>query len=595
MSMSDDPRGFRRGHPGNRDYSASQQGRGGRGDAPRDDHYDSYRQQPEPPAPRGDRQPEKQQPSFSAYRPEAYAGAKERGAPRPERSEWDAPRSAPPPPPPPRSAPPMPAPDPFPRTPQGRDPYNAASDPYAPPAQRGGYDKDWRNDPYDDQAPSQFPSFYPPDEPNSGDVQSVHDRFFAPEPDHAPPPPARFQGSFDDQDFGSDQGYGGGASYPAQRHTGIHGASSGFDDQHDHHDDEWEKFEQAPAPSSVRPFHPPATIPEDDLDADFFADEDDYEHDDYVQEKRGGRKKLMAAVLIGAVVTGGGLAYVYKSNGPGDDSPSVIAADTRPVKEEPEEPGGRDFPNGNKLIYDRLGGAAQEGDGGGARLASGGPSERSAPGVITTGGTLEERIENALKAQRDEEPTGSNRKAGSPDAPRTVRTVTYGPDGTQQAIEPKTQRIAANTSADVSSGIVVTTTPTSSDSGLGSQDSDTDAEAQAPQAAPARQARVAAVAPPAQPAAAPQISESAGGSGNFFVQIAARNDQDAAMQAFASLQQKYAGALGNHSPSVRKVDLGEKGVWYRLLVGPVETKGEADQLCEQLKTAGMKSCFARKD
>jgi cell division septation protein DedD len=300
----------------------------------------------------------------------------------------------------------------------------------------------------------------------------------------------------------------------------------------------------------------------------------------------------MAAVLVGAVVTGGGLAYVYKSNGPGDGSPSVIAADTRPVKEEPQEPGGRDFPNGNKLIYDRLGGAAQEGDGGGARLASGGPSERSAPGVITTGGTLEERIENALKAQRDEEPTGSNRKAGSPDAPRTVRTVTYGPDGTQQAIEPKTQRIAANTSADVSSGIVVTTTPTSSDSGLGSQDSDTEAEAQAPKAAPARPARVAAVAPPA---AVPQVSESAGGSGNFFVQIAARNDQDAAMQAFASLQQKYAGALGNHSPSVRKVDLGEKGVWYRLLVGPVETKAEADQLCEQLKVAGMKSCFARKD
>ena len=67
------------------------------------------------------------------------------------------------------------------------------------------------------------------------------------------------------------------------------------------------------------------------------------------------------------------------------------------------------------------------------------------------------------------------------------------------------------------------------------------------------------------------------------------------MAAFASLQQKYAGVLGNHSPSVRKVDLGEKGVWFRLLVGPIESKGEADQLCEQLKTAGMKGCFARKD
>ena len=67
------------------------------------------------------------------------------------------------------------------------------------------------------------------------------------------------------------------------------------------------------------------------------------------------------------------------------------------------------------------------------------------------------------------------------------------------------------------------------------------------------------------------------------------------MAAFATMQQKYAGVLGNHSPSVRKVDLGDKGVWFRLLVGPMETKADADQLCEQLKTAGMKSCFSRKD
>ena len=81
----------------------------------------------------------------------------------------------------------------------------------------------------------------------------------------------------------------------------------------------------------------------------------------------------------------------------------------------------------------------------------------------------------------------------------------------------------------------------------------------------------------------------------MFVQIAARNDQAAAMAAFADLQQKYASVLGNHSPSVRKVDLGEKGVWYRLMVGPMPSKADADKLCEDLKTAGMKSCFSRKE
>ena len=560
MSMSDDPRGFRRGQPGNRDQAGPQQGRGGRGAAPRDDRYDDFRQ-PEPPT---GRQPEKHQPSFSAYRPEAYAQERPAG-----RAEWDSARSAPPAPPVRNAAPTS---DPFPRAQQDFRGQNSA-DPYAAPSNnQRGYDNDWRADPYNDQAPS----YYPPDEPTGGDAQSVHDRFFAPEPDRAPPPPPRYKAAHEDQDFGADQGKG----HPAQRHNGVHGASTGFDERRE---DEWE---QPPAPASVRPFHAPATIPDDELDADFFADEDDYDAEEYPQEKSGGRKKLMAAVLMGAVVTGGGLAYVYKtSGGAGDGYPSVISADNRPVKEEPAESGGRDFPNGNKLIYDRLGGAAQEAGAAPTRLA-GGAQGKKEQGV--TGGTLEERIENALKAQKEEEPPAQNRgSTASPDAPRTVRTMTFGPDGTQQAAESKTQRVAASNA--LSSGVVVTTQPTSATAA--EEPAETSAAAPAESAPAPRQTKTAAVAP----AQAPQISQAAGGTGNLFVQIAARNDQDAAMVAFASLQQKYAAVLGNHAPSVRKVDLGEKGVWFRLQVGPIESKTEADQLCEQLKTAGLKSCFVRKD
>jgi cell division protein FtsN len=468
--------------------------------------------------------------------------------------------------------------EPVPRAQQDHDPYRGqnSGDPYAAPNGNGrGYDNDWRADPYNDQGPS----YYPPDEPTGGDAQSVHDRFFAPEADRAPPPPPpRYKDSQEDRDF-----------HPAQRHSGVQGASSGFDDRRE---EDWDKFDQPPAPASVRPFHAPATIPDDDLDADFFADEDDYDADEYPPEKKG-RKKLMAAVLVGAVVTGGGLAYVYKtSGGAGDGYPSIVSADPRPVKEDPAEPGGRDFPNGNKLIYDRLGGAAQEAGAAPTRLAGGSPSaKKEQPGVLAAGGTLEERIENALKAQKEEEPPAAQNRGGasaSPDTPRTVRTMTFGPDGRPQAAEPKTQRIPANS-------IVATTQPTSAttsdDPSPAEELAETSAAAPPPQSASApalRPTRTAAVA-------APQISDSAGGSGNFFLQIAARNDQDAALAAFASLQQKYAGVLGNHAPSVRKVDLGEKGVWYRLLVGPIESKGEAEQLCEQLKTAGMKGCFARKD
>jgi hypothetical protein len=588
------------------------------GPAPANDRYDRYSRQPDP-APRPDRgQPQdKPQASFSAYRPEAYAESErqERRAPsRPERPEWsDNPRAAPAP-----SRPSAASADPYPRKPpQSRDPYyqNAPADPYAAPSSQS-YDQDWRRDPYQQtKAGPQYPSYYPQheDPPGSSDLESVHDRFFAPDPEPARTPPQQqrfgsdFNDGFNDHGFGSDPS----AAYsaqpspyeePAQRHHGVHTMSSGLGDPAEA---EWDRYEQTPPPpQSVRPFHPPAKIPEDDLDADFFADDDDYDHEEY-GERKGGRKKLMAAVLVGAVAVGGALAYVYKtSTGEGEGGPSLISADSGPVKVEPSNPGGREFANGNKLIYDRLGGAEgasdQQAGGGDASKSTAASSGDNLPGIVTTGGTLEERIENALKAQKDTDgpaAPANDQQPASPDSPRSVKTVTFGPDGNPKPVEPSVQRIpVASASADsVSAGVVVSADPSSSRGGRSASfDSVAASPSQAsaaPDAAPERPVTKLA----ANTAQAPQIVESAGGAGSYFVQIAARNDQEAAVAAFAGLQQKYAGVLGNYSPSVRKVDLGDKGVWYRLLVGPVESKTEADELCERLKGAGMKSCFSRKD
>ncbi len=311
-------------------------------------------------------------------------------------------------------------------TPPPRDPYyqNAPSDPYAPRSQNN-YEADWNRAAYPDNNGHQFQNYYPPmDEPPlDADAQSVHDRFFAPEgqPEEAAPPAAslseRFR-AFEEDDFDADagqsQGFSGQAAAavynePAQRHTGATAPQHYQADDYngnfaegDHYG--WENgYDQTPAPANLRPIQPPA-IRDEDLDADFFADEDDYDHEDYEPDHRGGRKKLVAAVLIGAVVAGGGLAYVYKSTNTtgGGEGPSVIAADTRPIKEEPTDPGGRDFANRDKLIYDRLPGSD---NGGSPQLASGesgsAPQQNASadiPGIVTTG-TLEERIENALKAQ----------------------------------------------------------------------------------------------------------------------------------------------------------------------------------------------------
>jgi cell division protein FtsN len=44
--------------------------------------------------------------------------------------------------------------------------------------------------------------------------------------------------------------------------------------------------------------------------------------------------------------------------------------------------------------------------------------------------------------------------------------------------------------------------------------------------------------------------------------------------------------LKAHQPIIRRADLGNKGVFYRAMVGPFESGDEAVQFCNGLKQAG---------
>ena len=85
---------------------------------------------------------------------------------------------------------------------------------------------------------------------------------------------------------------------------------------------------------------------------------------------------------------------------------------------------------------------------------------------------------------------------------------------------------------------------------------------------------------PVQTAPAP----SAGGG--YLVQVSSQKNEADARASFRMMQGKYPSVLGSRSASVRRVDLGDKGVFYRAMVGPFGSSGEAAQLCESLKTAG---------
>ena len=106
-------------------------------------------------------------------------------------------------------------------------------------------------------------------------------------------------------------------------------------------------------------------------------------------------------------------------------------------------------------------------------------------------------------------------------------------------------------------------------------------------AAPAARApvRTATVAAPAQIAPA-RTAPPAAASGSYAVQLSSQRSEAEAQTAFRSLQAKYPTQLGGRQPLIHKVELGDKGTYYRAMVGPFATSNDASTLCSGLKAAG---------
>jgi len=186
--------------------------------------------------------------------------------------------------------------------------------------------------------------------------------------------------------------------------------------------------------------------------------------------------------------------------------------------------------------------------------------------------------------------------------------VTVRPDGSMVSAAPETTGATDAASDDKSS---VTTTAGIVSTIGGDEDTSSDSESSAADDKSTTDSVDASTVAPRPERAAPRPEETkvasadtsttsadepATASANpYFVQVAARRDQTSALAAFADLQQKYPGILGGLAPTIKKADLGEKGVWYRLWVGPMTARSDARDVCGRLKSAGLGGCFVRSE
>jgi len=310
---------------------------------------------------------------------------------------------------------------------------------------------------------------------------------------------------------------------------------------------------------------------------------------------------MVGSALLGAIALGGALAFAYKQSGGGigaEDHPPIVQADARPVKEAPDQPGGKDFPHKNKLIYDRL----QNGD------------EPEADNLVPR---QEDVAVPALPPSTD--------TASVPAGPTPVASTDLGAPPTTQAVDGSVPATVASVddpnSADGGPRKVKTMVVRPDGSvmappaGAAPTEAPADmqlaaagpapAPAQAPAAdpAPAAPAAAAAAAAPQQaadmpvPAAKPKpVTQTASITPaatptKYVVQVGSKKNQTEALASFADMQQKYPTLLASYRPMVQKADLGTKGVWYRLRIGPIADKTAATKLCSQLKAQGLPDCL----
>ncbi|MHA1536501.1 MAG: SPOR domain-containing protein [Alphaproteobacteria bacterium] len=94
---------------------------------------------------------------------------------------------------------------------------------------------------------------------------------------------------------------------------------------------------------------------------------------------------------------------------------------------------------------------------------------------------------------------------------------------------------------------------------------------------------------PEQPPPAPLGPSNRLGPG-YWIQLAAHFKVEGGEAAWKTLAARHRGLLAGEPHAVKRVDLGERGRFYRVLAGPYAAHGPAREKCASLKRAGV-ACF----
>ncbi len=360
------------------------------------------------------------------------------------------------------------------------------------------------------------------------------------------------------------------------------------------------------------------------------------------------RYARLAAFAAIVAFAGLGAVMLWRSGDmPGvasDGTPRVIMADKSPIKEVPDEPGGKQVPNQDKAVYDRVAGKSAEVVKQGSLIANAEepvnvaektlgdeaamPQGDQAPGVSDASATSDA---DARLPATPSQPAADGQTANESVSPRKVKTMIVLPNGTLVAREttapatptPQVKPTAADAAMTAPAATakveasqpaatitpaagatapasqatadkapakpVATPIPTARPAdqpvnvvGTVTQRGNTISQPTAPAEKPAAQ-QAAATKPVQQPGAVPAASTAPAGS--YVIQIASLPSEAEAQKSYSNLSAKFSSVIGGKSPDIKPAEIPGKGTYYRLRI-VAGSKEEAIALCARYKAAG---------
>lgn len=94
------------------------------------------------------------------------------------------------------------------------------------------------------------------------------------------------------------------------------------------------------------------------------------------------------------------------------------------------------------------------------------------------------------------------------------------------------------------------------------------------------------------PAATQPITPASVPAGDFVVQLASLRSEEEARATFGRLQNRFGSILSGFGPNIQRADLGDRGIYHRVRVGPMD-RAAADSLCQRYQSAGG-DCFVQR-